>query len=277
MGNKFRSLITVLSSKINKHQLLNDTTTKINNVSEKAQEKLNDIQNTVATKYNIFVKRVNDDITLFQNSSIPQIQPSPLPKKVVKWWQWYQQLTGFDIVELTKQQVVNAQNKLFECQDKRRTMNRELILINDKLKEIYSELIQTKRDDPKYVQLTIVENKNLQNQTKIVTQLNLLEKEENCYFTLLATSIKEYHDNQILYNQRQKYISLIASAITAIVLLICSMIYNNSRIKEIKNVVFETQQRNENIFQDNINSLQMNINRYLSNIVSDIRNRVSIR
>lgn len=37
--------------------------------------------------------------------------------------------------------------------------------INDKLKEVYSELIQIKRDDPKYVQLTIIENKNLQDRS----------------------------------------------------------------------------------------------------------------
>lgn len=46
----------MLNNKINKHQLFNNATTRINNASEKAQKKLNNIQSTVATKYDILAK-----------------------------------------------------------------------------------------------------------------------------------------------------------------------------------------------------------------------------
>lgn len=56
MAEKFRSLIKMLNNKINKHQLFNNATTRINNASQKAQKKLNNIQSTVATKYDILAK-----------------------------------------------------------------------------------------------------------------------------------------------------------------------------------------------------------------------------
>lgn len=56
MAEKFRSLIKILNNKINKHHLFNNATMKINIASEKAQKKLNNIQSTVATKYDILAK-----------------------------------------------------------------------------------------------------------------------------------------------------------------------------------------------------------------------------
>lgn len=51
MAEKFRSLIRVIVSNVNKHWLLNNATIKISNTTEKAQEKLSNMQNVVASKY----------------------------------------------------------------------------------------------------------------------------------------------------------------------------------------------------------------------------------
>ncbi|XP_033332457.1 uncharacterized protein LOC117223957 [Megalopta genalis] len=236
MAGKFQSLLKSISSEVNKYLLFNNRKT-INNATEKIHAKLSNIQNTVATKYDVIAKQVNNDITFMQNLSAAKLEPSPLPKKVVKWWQWYQQLIGLDIVETAKHQVIVAQDKLFKCQEERRNLNRHATIINNKLKDIYSDLIQTKRDDPKYVQLTITENKHLQDQATIASELNLLDKEEKDHFTQLATAIKEYHDSQTIYAQKYKYLSIIASATLAIISLIGSMIYNNQRIHNIRNAI----------------------------------------
>lgn len=174
-----------------------------------------------------------------------------------------------DKVELAKEQVIFAQDKLFKCQDERRHLNREAMTINDKLKEVYSELIQIKRDDPKYVQLTIIENKNLQDQAKIISQLNLLEKEEKDYFTLLATAIKEYHDSQTMNAQKYKYLSILASAILAIISLIGSIIYNNKRIVNIQNIIYEAQQKNENLLKSSFHSLEKDINTTFNKLIEN--------
>ncbi|CAK9797488.1 Mitochondrial potassium channel [Anthophora plagiata] len=273
MAEKFRSLIKTLSNEINKHRIFNNATTRISSATGKAQEKLNNMQNAVAAKYDVIAKQVNNDITLIQNLSASQLEPSTLPKKIVKWLQWYQQLTGLDIVELAKQQVISAQNQLFKCQDERRCLNREAALINDKLKEVYSELIQTKRDDPKYVQLTIIENKNLQDQARITSRLNLLENDEKEHFTLLATAIKEYHDSQTMNAQKYKYLSILASALLAIISLAGSMIYNNKRIVHIRSSITEAQQKTENVLENTFLSLENNINSRFSEILKELENK----
>ncbi|XP_031841642.1 mitochondrial potassium channel [Nomia melanderi] len=272
MAEKFRLLLRNLSNQVIKYQLFNNAKATVNNATVKAHERLNNIQNVVATKYDVITKQVNDNITLIQNLNASKIEPTPLPKKFVKWWQWYQQLTGLDAVEMAKHQVIFAQDKLFKCQDERRNLNRQATMINEKLKEVYSELIQTRRDDPKYVQLTILENKSLQDQGRITSELNLLEKEEKDHFTMLTTAIKEYHDSQTMYAQKYKYLSIVASAILAIMSLIGSMIYNNKRIANIRDVIGKGQEKNESILQSTLHSLEDSVNRKFSEILLRLNN-----
>lgn len=180
---------------------------------------------------------------------------APLPGKIVKWWQWYNQLVGMDTVEAARKQVIALQDKLFECQDNRRNLNKELTDITYKLQDIYAELVQTKRDDSKYVQLTIVEHKCLQEQKKVINQLALSEKEERDNFTQLATAIKDYHISQNLNAQKYKYLSIIASAALAIISLIGSMILNNKRILDVRNTIEIAQEKNELLLQMNTDKL----------------------
>lgn len=151
---------------------------------------------------------------------------------------------------------------MFQCQDHRRDLTRQATNVNEKLKLIYSELIQTKRDDPKFVQLTILENKGLQDQSKLTEQLNLLEKEERDYFTQLATAIKEYHDSQAMNAQNYKYLSIAASAAIAVVSLIGSMVYNNKRIVDIRNLIAGAQ-----------TSMETTVNEKFSMILSKIESQ----
>lgn len=191
-----------------------------------------------------------------QDLNTKALQPSTeLPENIVKWWQWYNQLTGLNTVEAAKRQVVVIQDKLFQCQDSRRILNKELTSMTHKLQELYAELVQTKRDDPKFVQLTIMENKCLQEQRKVLNQLALTEKEESDNFTRLATAIKEYHDSQNLNAQKYKYLSILASAIIAIVSLIGSMILNNKRILDVRNTIRAVQEENESLHKLNTNEL----------------------
>lgn len=56
MAEKVRSLIKVLSSKIHKHRLFNDASTRISSATGKAQEKLHNIQHAVTAKYDVIAK-----------------------------------------------------------------------------------------------------------------------------------------------------------------------------------------------------------------------------
>lgn len=184
---------------------------------------------------------------------------------MIDWFRWYEHLTGIEDVELSKRQVIDVQDKLFECQDKRRSLTNESCQIAEKLKDIYGELLQTRRDDPKYVQLTITENKSLQEQGKIITNIKLLENEERDYFTQLATAIKEYHDSQQINAQKYKYLSILASAAIAIVSLGGSMIYNNRRITDVRNVIADGQIKNEELFKNYFDTLDSSLKEILEN------------
>lgn len=205
--------------------------------------------------------------TIIQDFNAASLQPStPIPKRLINWWRWYQQLTGMEDIEVAKQHVISVQDKLFKCQDERRLLTNQASLVADKLKEVYGELIQTKRDDPKYVQLTIMENKGLQEQSRIGAQLRLLENAERDHFTELATAIKEYHDSQAMNAQKYKYLSIVASAALAIISLCGSMVYNNRRIRDVRIVIADAQQKNEATFKECFESLEQRMKTDFSKI-----------
>ncbi|XP_051163090.1 uncharacterized protein LOC127282703 [Leptopilina boulardi] len=277
MAKNSRQLLKVITEQLNKSALLNNASTVLGKTSEKAQEKLTNIQNVASEKYGNIVKHVNvTGTTIIQDLHAESLKPStPIPVRLINWWKWYQQLTGLDTVEVSKQHVIQVQDSLFKCQEERRNLNRQSSLVHDKLKEVYAELIQTKRDDPKYVQLTIMENKGLQEESRIRNQLNLLENEERDHFTQLATAIKEYHDSQTMNAQKYKYLSILASAFLAILSLTGSMIYNNRRIVDVRNVISEAQKKNENNFRDNFQTLEQSSRQQFSNIIQLINSKTN--
>ncbi|XP_014212131.1 uncharacterized protein LOC106642016 [Copidosoma floridanum] len=261
MAGNSRRVFKSLKDQMHKSSLLHDATTAIGNATERAQERMTHLQNVVANMYeNAFQQVKSSAIAKDLNNST--LQHPPLPKYLVNYWQWYQQLTGMDKVEIAKEQVITFQERLFKCQDQRRLLTHQANSISEKLKEIYSELIQTKRDDSKYVQLTILENKCLQGEIRIRDQLQLLENEERDHFTQLTTAIKEYHDSQAMNAQKYKYLSILASAFLAIVSLTGSMFYNNKRIADVRNVISRS---------------QVSIERNLDEKFSEIINRINIQ
>ncbi|KAL0099314.1 hypothetical protein PUN28_020110 [Cardiocondyla obscurior] len=252
----YRQLIELATKQVKRYGMLHNAKEIVESAAGKAHSKIATAQNIAAEKYNVVVKKLNDQAVVIQDLNAKALEPGvPLPGKIVKWWQWYNHLTGIDAVEANRRQVIALQDKLFECQDARSNLNKELTNITYKLQDIYAELIQTKRDDPKYVQLTIVEHKSLQEQKKVIDQLKLFEKNERDNFTQLATAIKDYHISQNLNGIKYKYLSVIASAVLAIVSLIGSMVLNNRRITDVRNTVKTAQEKNELLLQKNLNEL----------------------
>ncbi|XP_071636652.1 uncharacterized protein [Temnothorax longispinosus] len=271
MMEHYRQLMKLVNDQMKRYIVLDNAKGIVKDAAGKAQSKLADAQSIATEKYNIVAKKLNDQAIIMQDLNAKALEPSgPLPGKIVKWWQWYNQVTGMDTVEAARTQVIALQNKLFDCQDSRRTLNKELTAITSKLQEIYAELIQTRRDDPKYVQLTMVEHKSLQEQKKVMNQLELSEKEERDNFTQLATAIKDYHVSQNLNAQKYKYLSIIASALLAIVSLIGSMILNNRRIQDVRTTVEVAQERNESLLQTHMNELSN-----VKNILQSLNTTVS--
>ncbi|KAL6447350.1 hypothetical protein ACFW04_001523 [Cataglyphis niger] len=253
MIERYRQVISLINKQMKKYAVFHHAKEI---ATEKAQNKFSNAQNIAAKKYNVIAKKLGDK-AIIQDLNAKALKPTQeeLSGKIVKWWQWYNQLTGLNAVEAAKKQVIVLQDKLFLCQDNRRILNKQLTEITHKLQELYAELVQTKRDDPKFVHLTIMENKCLQEQNKVLNQLALSEKEERDNFTQLATAIKEYHDSQNINAQKYKYLSILTSAIIAIISLIGSIILNNKRILDVRNTIRTVQEKNESLHQTSINEL----------------------
>ncbi|XP_025986873.1 uncharacterized protein LOC105197435 isoform X3 [Solenopsis invicta] len=205
-----------------------------------------------------------------QDLNAKALEPNaPLPGKIIKWWQWYNQLIGMDTVEASRRQVIALQDKLFKCHDNRITLNKEFINITYKLQDLYAELLLTKREDPKFLQLTTEEHRSLQEKQKFLNQIELLEKEERDSFTQLATALKDYQVNQNLNAQKYKYLSIIASAIIAIASLIGSIVVNNKRILDVRCTIEVAQEKNmhelSNI-QNMLKSVETKFSQQLANI-----------
>lgn len=202
------------------------------------------------------LQELNHQATIVPDLNVKELElNAPFPRKVIKWWQWYHKLTGLDMVEAAKLQINDIHDKVFECQNEKRILNQQMIDITHKLREISSELIQTKRDDLKHVHLTKIEYENLQKQNKILEQLTLLDIEEKDNFTQLTTAYKEYQDRQNLNAQKYKYLSILVSALAAIVSLIGSMIFNNKKIRDIQNTISNAQKKTESLLDTNANQL----------------------
>ncbi|XP_008559975.1 uncharacterized protein LOC103580111 [Microplitis demolitor] len=258
MSSRSKKLIEIVTSRFNKSPVL---TNAIESATERAHVQLTHFQNIASKKYDTIVKQVNG-ATIIQDLKLAALEPAPMPKQLVIWWKWYQQLTGLEDVEVARQQMITVQDKLFDCQNRRRDLNNQASVIAEKLKQVYGELIQTRREDPKYVQLTILENKALQDQSRIISHLSLLENEERDHFTQLATAIKEYHDSQNINAQKYKYLSILASAVIAILSLGGSMIYNNKRIADVHKIIAEGQSKNEVIFKNYFSTLEESIREF---------------
>lgn len=191
-----------------------------------------------------------------------------MPKGVVKWWQWYHKLTGLDTVEVAKQKINDIQDRIFEYQDKKRNLNKQMMDVTYKLRDISSELMQTKRDDIKNVHLTKLECINLQEQNKIMEQLALLDIEEKDNITRLTTAYKEYQDSQNLNAQKYKYLSIIASALVAVVSLSISIMLNNMRMRDVRNTIHNAQEKINTVLDVHTNqflSLQNTLNSFKIN------------
>ncbi|XP_043286291.1 uncharacterized protein [Venturia canescens] len=270
MSGQSRKFLQGIAARISKSPMVYSASTAIENASTKAQGQLTNLQNIATKKYDTIVKQVNGSTIIQDPNLAPLAQPAPIPKSLINVWRWYQQLTGLQDVEMAQHQVIAVQNKLFKCQDERRVLNHQAEVIAEKLKDVYGELVQIKREDPKYVQLTILENKGLQEQSRITNQLKLLENEERDHFTQLATAIKEYHDSQAMNAQKYKYLSILASATLAIISLCGSMIYNNRRIRDMRIAIAEAQIQNEQTFKDHFDSLEKIITEGLSREIVEI-------
>ncbi|KAI4500457.1 hypothetical protein M0802_004419 [Mischocyttarus mexicanus] len=250
MKNKIFQLINFVNKHLYRQKASNISSTNFESALVKTKDQL--------------TNRIKNLNIIQEFKAIPLKPEKPVPHTLVTWWQWYQQLTGLHSIENARQQVILLQDLLIKCQERRRFTRQEEFMLNNKIKEIYSEMLSTRREDPKYVKLTIEENNCLREQSIITEKLILLDEEEKDNFLQLTTAIKEYHDAQTMNSHRYKYVTILATIISAILSFVCSLIYQSKRSEDMKTFLSCIQNNNQSTIKEGIDYLKQHIDEKFS-------------
>lgn len=69
---------------------------------------------------------------------------------------WYEQLSGMDEVRIAQKRVIDAQDRLISAQERRREASKQIAVVHNKLKEVYSDLDTTTRGEERWVFLRLL-------------------------------------------------------------------------------------------------------------------------
>ncbi|VVC36315.1 Hypothetical protein CINCED_3A014224 [Cinara cedri] len=152
---------------------------------------------------------------------------------------WYERVTGLSEVRIAQDRVLESQKQFMIAQDRRRNVSVELRTIQNKLKDIRSELSNTSRSEDRYIELVTQEHTLLKQEMSILERINNSEKEERDSFILLSTTLKDSHDRERIQAERTKYVSIVGSILGTIIGIIGSTLINAWKMNEFKRMVLE--------------------------------------
>lgn len=152
---------------------------------------------------------------------------------------WYERVTGLGEVRIAQDRVLESQKQFMIAQDKRRDVSVELRTIQNKLKDIRNELLNTSRSEDRYIELVTQEHALLKQENYIIDRVNNSEKEERDSFILLSTTLKDSHDRERIQAERTKYVSIVGSILGTVIGIIGSTIINAWKMNEFKRMVYD--------------------------------------
>lgn len=182
-------------------------------------------------------------------------------------------MTGLDKVEVSKQHLESLHKKFFEYEDHHKDLVRQMTEMEEKLQCIHSDMFQTNRADPKYLQLSISENKILQDQEKIKEELSLSDKELRDFYSQLATAFSEYHSNVSTSSRNYQYLSIVASAVISIVSITGSIIFYVTRKADLRKAVAEKLIPVETRINESSSALKNEIHSDTNSILNQLENQ----
>ncbi|XP_050537335.1 mitochondrial potassium channel-like isoform X3 [Daktulosphaira vitifoliae] len=197
-------------------------------------------QSRIQELYNIFRKKTFDKLYQSNNTKAELYNKlavyRPDYDKVVSW---YERVTGLSEVRIAQDRVLDSQKQFMIAQDKRRNVSVELRAIQNKLKDIRNELLNTSRSEDRYIELVTQEHALLKKENFIIEQVSLSEKEERDSFILLSTTLKDSHDRERIQAERTKYVSIVGSILGTVIGIIGSTVINAWKMNEFKRMVLE--------------------------------------
>jgi hypothetical protein len=221
-------------------------------------------KNQIEALLKIIKEKTHDKLSLTNNSRTELYNRlsvyRPDYDKVVSW---YERVTGLREVRIAQDRVLESQKQFMKAQDIRRDVSVELRTIQNKLKDIRSELLNTSRSDDRYIELITQEHALLKQENSIIDRVNMSEKEERDSFILLSTTLKDSHDRERIQAERTKYVSIVGSILGTIIGIIGSTVINTWKMNEFKRMVFDAKVDTTNSFRtEQINNLILQMQKH---------------
>lgn len=218
-------------------------------------------KNQIEALLKIIKEKTQDKLSLTNNSRNELYNRlsvyRPDYDKVVSW---YERVTGLREVRIAQDRVLESQKQFMNAQDVRRDVSVELRTIQNKLKDIRSELLNTSRSEDRYIELITQEHALLKQENSIIDQVNTSEKEERDSFILLSTTLKDSHDRERIQAERTKYVSIVGSILGTIIGIIGSTVINTWKMNEFKRMVLEAKVDTTSTFKnDQIRNLVLQV------------------
>nr|CAD2178040.1 unnamed protein product [Meloidogyne enterolobii] len=174
----------------------------------------------------------------FNSASIRESKDNnSLNKSLSKIVSYYEQFIGLSEVQKARNEVNQCESNLFQAQQDRREKQSEIRLVQNKLKEIHSELDRTLRGEDKYLRLITEEHAAIKKEREMMNIYEELETREREAFNVLSNKVRVSHEREREREERTKYWSLIGSLFGALLGILGTTIATELRMKHIREMI----------------------------------------
>uniref|UniRef100_A0A1I8BV35 Coiled-coil domain-containing protein 51 n=1 Tax=Meloidogyne hapla TaxID=6305 RepID=A0A1I8BV35_MELHA len=172
-----------------------------------------------------------------QTTSIESKDNSSLNKAFDKIVSYYEQFIGLSEVHKARNEVNQCESNLYQAQQARREKQSEIRIVQNKLKEIHSELDRTLRGEDKYLHLITEEHAAIRKEREMMNIYEELESREREAFNVLSNKVRVSHEREREREERTKYWGLIGSLVGALLGILGTTIATELRMKHIREMI----------------------------------------
>ncbi|KAH7729477.1 hypothetical protein AAVH_02952 [Aphelenchoides avenae] len=155
---------------------------------------------------------------------------------------YYEDVIGISEIQKARNEVVRSEERLSSAQLQRREKQHELKKLQNRLKEIHSELDRTPRGDDRYLHLITEEHAAIKAERGLLDQFEQLENAEREAFHTLSNKLRASHEREREREERTKYWSLTASLVGAILGIFSTLIASELRMRQLRTMIPSSQE-----------------------------------
>ncbi len=132
---------------------------------------------------------------------------------------------------------LQAESDTITVQEARREKQKQLLLVQNKLRSLSAELEKVSRGEERYLTLLTHEYSVIKEENLLNEEIRLIEQDERGKFAALSSVVRESHEKERARTERTKYWSVIGSIVGAIIGILGTSINNYLRMRELRGIV----------------------------------------